>query len=62
MAGYSSNASEKKSSDAVDDLPILNAENLQNNLKIIYYRFFDASTNFTCLQNRLTVVDYYESL
>ncbi|XP_022972030.1 ER membrane protein complex subunit 6 [Cucurbita pepo subsp. pepo] len=37
MAGYSSNASEKKSSDAVDDLPILNAENLQNNLKIIYY-------------------------
>ncbi|KAG7029026.1 ER membrane protein complex subunit 6, partial [Cucurbita argyrosperma subsp. argyrosperma] len=37
MAGYSSNASEKKSSDAVDDIPILNAENLQNNLKIIYY-------------------------
>lgn len=49
MAGYSSAVSEKKSSDAADDLPIFNAENLQNNLKIIYYRFFDASANFTCL-------------
>ncbi|CAK9328410.1 unnamed protein product [Citrullus colocynthis] len=37
MAGYSSAVSEKKSSDAADDLPIFNAENLQNNLKIIYY-------------------------
>ncbi|XP_038880512.1 ER membrane protein complex subunit 6 [Benincasa hispida] len=36
-AGYSSTTSEKKSSDAADDLPIFNAENLQNNLKIIYY-------------------------
>lgn len=40
MAGYSSTASDKKSSDSADDIPIFNAENLQNNLKIIYYRFF----------------------
>ncbi|XP_050937213.1 uncharacterized protein LOC103492162 isoform X1 [Cucumis melo] len=37
MAGYSSTASDKKSSDSADDIPIFNAENLQNNLKIIYY-------------------------
>lgn len=53
MAGYSSTASDKKSSDAADDLPIFNAENLQNNLKIIYYRFFDASMNFSYLLIRI---------
>ncbi|KAF8408537.1 hypothetical protein HHK36_007693 [Tetracentron sinense] len=36
MAGHS-DASEKKSSDATNDVPIFNAENLQNNMKIIYY-------------------------
>eukprot|EP00262_Sarcandra_glabra_P017540 TRINITY_DN6038_c0_g1_i2.p1 TRINITY_DN6038_c0_g1~~TRINITY_DN6038_c0_g1_i2.p1 ORF type:complete len:121 (+),score=13.77 TRINITY_DN6038_c0_g1_i2:160-522(+) len=30
-------ASEKKSSDAIDDIPTFNAENLQNNMKAIYY-------------------------
>lgn len=29
---------ENKSIDASNDLPIFNAENLQNNMKVIYYR------------------------
>lgn len=32
-------ADENKSSDASNDLPIFNAENLQTNMKVIYYRF-----------------------
>lgn len=32
-------ASEKKSSEAAFDVPTLNAENLQSNMKVIYYRF-----------------------
>ncbi|KAL5541489.1 hypothetical protein UlMin_009199 [Ulmus minor] len=38
MAGHrDSNASEKKSSEAINDLPTFNAENLQSNMKVIYY-------------------------
>ncbi|KAG6764044.1 hypothetical protein POTOM_031498 [Populus tomentosa] len=37
MAGH--NESEKKSSDAVNDLQTFRAENLQSNMKVIYYRF-----------------------
>ena len=37
MAGH--NESEKKSSDALDDLQTFRAENLQSNIKVIYYRF-----------------------
>lgn len=38
MAGHSdSGTSEKKSSDMTDDIPTFNAENLQNNMKMIYY-------------------------
>ncbi|KAG6759809.1 hypothetical protein POTOM_036302 [Populus tomentosa] len=36
MAGH--NESEKKSSDAVNDLQTFRAENLQSNMKVIYYR------------------------
>lgn len=40
MAGHNdSNASEKKSNEATNDLPTFNAENMQSNMKIIYYRF-----------------------
>lgn len=40
MAGHNdSNTSEKKSSEAANDLPTFNAENMQSNMKIIYYRF-----------------------
>lgn len=40
MVGHNdSGASEKKSSKAVDDLQTFSAENMQNNMKIIYYRF-----------------------
>lgn len=40
MAGHSdSGTSEKKSSDMTDDIPTFNAENLQNNMKMIYYRY-----------------------
>ncbi|XP_024462032.1 uncharacterized protein LOC7485884 isoform X1 [Populus trichocarpa] len=35
MAGH--NESEKKSSDALDDLQTFRAENLQSNMKVIYY-------------------------
>ncbi|KAI9387298.1 hypothetical protein POPTR_010G148600v4 [Populus trichocarpa] len=35
MAGH--NESEKKSSDAVNDLQTFRAENLQSNMKVIYY-------------------------
>lgn len=37
MAGH--NDSEKKSTESTNDLPTFNAENLQSNLKVIYYRF-----------------------
>ncbi|KAL5782091.1 hypothetical protein ACOSP7_007120 [Xanthoceras sorbifolium] len=38
MAGHNdSSASEKKSSQAVDDLPTFSAENMQSNMKVIYY-------------------------
>ncbi|XWS38910.1 hypothetical protein CRYUN_Cryun18bG0003900 [Craigia yunnanensis] len=40
MAGHSdSSSSEKKSSEARNDIPTFSAENLQNNMKVIYYRF-----------------------
>lgn len=40
MAGHNdSTATEKKSSDSSNDIPNFNAENLQSNMKIIYYRF-----------------------
>ena len=46
MAGRNDpGASEKKSNDATNDVPTFNAENLQSNMKIIYYRFvFDILT------------------
>ncbi|XP_002280085.1 uncharacterized protein LOC100251751 [Vitis vinifera] len=38
MAGRNdSGASEKKSNEATNDMPTFNAENLQSNMKIIYY-------------------------
>ncbi|KAK8548862.1 hypothetical protein V6N12_061766 [Hibiscus sabdariffa] len=38
MAGHSdSSSSEKKSSEAMNDVPIFSAENMQNNMKVIYY-------------------------
>ncbi|KAL5564767.1 hypothetical protein UlMin_027931 [Ulmus minor] len=38
MAGHrDSNAYEKKLSEAINDLPTFNAENLQSNMKVIYY-------------------------
>ncbi|KAK8585897.1 hypothetical protein V6N13_050867 [Hibiscus sabdariffa] len=40
MAGHSdSSSSEKKSSEAMTNVPIFSAENMQNNMKVIYYRF-----------------------
>ena len=40
MAGHTeSGSSEKKSSAGMNDLPTFNAENMQNNMKVIYYRF-----------------------
>lgn len=40
MAGHNeSSASGKKSTEATNDVPTLNAESLQSNMKIIYYRF-----------------------
>jgi len=40
MAGHSGSASsDKKSSNGVNELLTFNAENLQSNMKIIYYRF-----------------------
>lgn len=40
MAGRNdSGASGKKSSDITNDLQIFNTENLQSNMKVIYYRF-----------------------
>ncbi|KAG5237134.1 ER membrane protein complex [Salix suchowensis] len=41
MAGHGE--SEKKSSDAVNDLQTFRAENLQSNMKVIYYRFSNIS-------------------
>lgn len=39
MAGHDdSGVSEKKSSD-ISDLPTFNVENMQSNMKVIYYRF-----------------------
>ncbi|XP_039025312.1 ER membrane protein complex subunit 6-like [Hibiscus syriacus] len=38
MAGHSdSSSSEKKSNEAMNDVPVFSAENLQNNMKVIYY-------------------------
>ncbi|XVE65481.1 hypothetical protein DITRI_Ditri08aG0003300 [Diplodiscus trichospermus] len=38
MAGHGdSSSSEKKSNEAVNDVPTFSAENLQNNMKVIYY-------------------------
>ncbi|XP_022742012.1 ER membrane protein complex subunit 6-like isoform X2 [Durio zibethinus] len=38
MAGHSdSSSSEKKSGEAMTDVPTFSAENLQNNMKVIYY-------------------------
>ena len=40
MAGHSeSSGAEKKSSEAANEIPTFNAENLQTNMKAIYYRF-----------------------
>lgn len=40
MAGHSdSSSSEKKSSEVMNDVPIFSTENMQNNMKVIYYRF-----------------------
>lgn len=40
MAGHGdSGASGKKSSEAANELHTFNAENMQSNMKIIYYRF-----------------------
>ncbi|MBA0585421.1 hypothetical protein Godav_013196 [Gossypium davidsonii] len=38
MAGHSdSSSSEKKSSEAMNDVPTFSTENMQNNMKVIYY-------------------------
>ncbi|KAL6990124.1 hypothetical protein U1Q18_052599 [Sarracenia purpurea var. burkii] len=38
MAGHNdSGSSEKKSSESVSDFPTFNAENMQNNMKAVYY-------------------------
>ncbi|PON64909.1 ER membrane protein complex subunit [Parasponia andersonii] len=37
MAGHDSTSSGKKSSEAANDLPTFNSENLQSNMKVIYY-------------------------
>ncbi|CAL5337991.1 hypothetical protein ACSBR2_013703 [Camellia fascicularis] len=38
MAGHDDSvSSEKKSSEAVNDIPTFNAENMQNNMKAVYY-------------------------
>ncbi len=40
MGGHSeSSGAEKKSSDAMNEIPTFNAENLQTNMQTIYYRF-----------------------
>ena len=40
MAGHDdSGSSGKKSSEATNDIPTFNAENMQKNLKAVYYRF-----------------------
>lgn len=40
MAGHpESGSAEKKSSNGVNELLTLNAENMQSNMKVIYYRF-----------------------
>lgn len=40
MVGHNdSSVAEKKSSDPTNDIPNFNAENLQSNMKTIYYRF-----------------------
>lgn len=40
MAGRDdSNGAKEKSGNGIDELPTFNAENMQNNMKIIYYRF-----------------------
>ncbi|CAL5393508.1 unnamed protein product [Camellia sinensis] len=40
MAGHDDSvSSEKKSSEAVNDIPTFNAENMQNNMKAVYYRW-----------------------
>lgn len=39
MATHSDSVAGKKSNDVSNDLQIFNAENLQSNMKVIYYRF-----------------------
>ncbi|THF96817.1 hypothetical protein TEA_000677 [Camellia sinensis var. sinensis] len=44
MAGHDDSvSSEKKSSEAVNDIPTFNAENMQNNMKAVYYRPMDTA-------------------
>lgn len=39
MGHNDSGGSEKKSSESANDIQTFNAENLQSNMKVIYYRF-----------------------
>ena len=48
-AHYESGSSDKKPSDGVDDLLTFNAENMQSNMKIIYYRFVLTADIFSTL-------------
>lgn len=52
MAGpFESGSSKKKPGDGVNDLLTFNAENMQSNMKIIYYRFVLAADLFNALLN-----------
>ena len=55
MAVHSeSGSSEKKSSNGVNELLTFNAENMQSNMKIIYYRFGLTVDRFNTILNTYT--------
>lgn len=60
MAGHNgSGSSEKKSRDSTTDIPTFSAENLQSNMKIIYYRFvFILIENIPQLFNFFRMLSY----
>lgn len=39
MAGHDDSGTSEKKSNNANDIPAFNAENMQNNMKVIYYRF-----------------------
>lgn len=49
MAGHDDSGATDKKSSEINDIPTFNVENMQSNMKVIYYRFVSDLTWMRCI-------------